>query len=233
MKLIKRLILSILVACLIIAIGYLFIQYLNYQQLIKEKPLEQVIETVQSKDDYVSYDDISFWLVQSVVSGEDKRFFDRSGLDFRALARSIFVNIKEQRFVQGGSTIPQQLAKVLYFDMNQSLDEKVQQVFFLYDLEAKYSKEEIFEIYINSIYLGQGYTGIYQASTGYFNVLPIELDLNESSLLAGLIPAPSVYNPVDNPEIAKEKQVYILQVLLDRDIITPQQFNEVIKKAPN
>lgn len=207
----------------------IYFSYCNhhYQQMKKEKPIESIVLSIQNQEDFIKIDEVSDEFIKSLVATEDRRFYNRSGFDFRALFRAILTNIETGQLVQGGSTIPQQVGKLLYFDHVQTLEEKVIQVFIMYDLESLYSKDEILELYINSIYFGSGYTGIKEASLGYFHSNPLDLDYPKASLLAGIIPAPSVYDPTINFDLAKQRQRAVLISLRDVYGLTQQQIDEI------
>ena len=113
--------------------------------------------------------------------------------------------------MEGGSTITQQLAKNMYFGQDKDLTRKVAEVFVAMELERDYSKEEIFELYVNAIYFGDGYYDVASASRGYFGKEPEEMSDYECTLLAGIPNAPSVYAPTKNPELAAKRQLKVLE----------------------
>ncbi len=212
--------LKIFVFCMVMLILFGGYCYIEYQEIINDTPLDIKVNQTRANPDFLELAEINETFISSLVASEDRRFFERRGFDFRAFVRSVLVNLKSGKLLQGGSTIPQQVAKLLYFDHDQDLKEKVLQVFVMYDLEARYSKDEVLELYINSIYFGSGYTGIKQASLGYFNTTPIDLDWPEASLLAGIIPASSIYDPTLNFNLAKQRQQAVLMSLVDVEILS-------------
>ncbi len=222
-----KIFLRILLVLLVIVGLYLSYCFYQYQQIKEDRPLSELVSEIQSNPDFVKIDKINETFIQSVVATEDRRFFDRSGFDMRAFLRAVSTNIQQGELVQGGSTIPQQVGKLLYFDHVQTLDEKVIQVYIMYDLEAQYSKDEILELYLNSIFFGQGYYGIKQASNGYYQVEPSELNWAQSSLLAGVIAAPSAYEPRTNYDLAKQRQVAVLISLRDVYGLSQQQIDGI------
>ena len=149
--------------------------------------------------------------VNAVVAVEDKRFFRHPGIDFLAVGRALLHDIQAGRYVEGGSTITQQLAKNLYFSQEKQLTRKIAEVFVALDLERSYSKEEIFELYVNSIYFGDGYYGIGSASMGYFELEPSKMSDYESTLLAGVPNAPSRYAPSKYLDRAEKRQLQVLR----------------------
>lgn len=229
-KKIFKIILRIFLVLSIIVGVFLGFNYYQYQQMIKEKPLEPLVNNLRNNPDFLTIDEISQEFLDALVATEDRRFYSRKGFDFKALARSILVNIEQGKLVQGGSTIPQQVGKLLYFDHDQDLNEKVIQVFIMYDLESLYDKDEILELYVNSIYFGSGYTGIKQAAEGYFNTSAKDLDWSQATLLAGIIPAPSVYDPRLNMKLAKERQYAVLLSLQSTKKLTKAQADEIYKQ---
>lgn len=226
-----KVILIILLFLTILATTFVGYNYFQYQKIKEDKPIESLVYVIRNNPDYLSIDEVNQTFLDSIVASEDRRFYHRTGIDFRALARSIVTNIKEGELVQGGSTIPQQVGKLLYFDHDQDLSEKVIQVFIMYDLESRYEKDEILELYINMIYYGSGYTGIKQASHGYFNTNPSDLNWAQSSLLAGIVPAPSVYDPSINFELAKQRQFAVLLSLQAVEILSEQEAKDIYNQS--
>ncbi|MCG6115405.1 MAG: PBP1A family penicillin-binding protein [Mesorhizobium sp.] len=153
-------------------------------------------------------------LVDAVLAIEDRRFFDHMGIDPQGIARAFVRNIGAGQVVQGGSTITQQLVKVLYLEHDRTLRRKVQETFISFWLEAKLGKEEILTRYLNSIYLGAGATGVPAAARVYFDKEVGDLTLEESALIAGVIRAPSALNPRNNPEGARERAAVVLGAMV-------------------
>lgn len=222
-----KIVLRIFIVIMVILGLYLSYCFYQYQQIKADRPLNELVQQIQSNPDFVTIDEINETMIKSVVATEDRRFYNRNGFDMRAFLRAISTNIQEGEFVQGGSTIPQQVGKLLYFDHLQTLEEKVIQVFVMYDLEDQYTKDEILELYLNSIFFGQGYHGIKQASNGYYQIDPSELNWAQSSLLAGVIAAPSAYEPRTNFDLAKQRQVAVLISLRDVYDLSQQQIDQI------
>ena len=127
--------------------------------------------------------------------------------------------------MQSGSTITQQLSKNIFFDNSKTIDRKLKEIFMAFRIEHHYSKEEIIEAYLNSIYFGHGIYGIESASNYYFNKKSIDLSIAETALLIGIINAPSIYSPFINYEKSIEKQTQILNLLKNNNTITkPRRF---------
>ena len=134
--------------------------YFEYKQAINNMSIDKKIEEIRNNENYVRFDNIDKDFVNAIISVEDHRFYEHNGLDFISIARATIKNIQAGKIVQGGSTITQQLAKNLYLNGDREFSRKVSEVFLVNDLEKKYSKNEIFEIYANIINYGNGYTGI-------------------------------------------------------------------------
>ncbi|PKM63579.1 MAG: penicillin-binding protein [Firmicutes bacterium HGW-Firmicutes-20] len=201
--------------------------YVQYRIVIEETPLIEAIAKVQTSNDYVVLKDIDPFFLQAVVAVEDRRFYQRQGLDIRALGRAMWTNIKNLELLEGGSTIGQQVGKNLYFDYRFNILRKIAEVFLLFDIEKTISKDETLELYVNMNYYGDGYTGIKRASMGYFNRLPSELTLGQASLLAGLPHSPSRFQLSNHFERAKVRQKKVLGDMVDLNIITQQQAEKI------
>ncbi|MDP2814779.1 MAG: transglycosylase domain-containing protein [Erysipelotrichaceae bacterium] len=201
--------------------------YVQYRIVIGETPLTEAIANVQASENYVFLEDIDPFFLQAVVAVEDRRFYQRQGLDIRSLGRAVWTNLKNFDFLEGGSTIGQQVGKNLYFDFRFNVLRKIAEVFLLYDIEKTISKDETLELYVNMNYYGDGYTGIKRASVGYFGKLPSELSLGQSSLLAGLPQSPSRFQLSNHFERAKARQKKVLGDMVDLEIITQQQADEI------
>ena len=198
-----------------------------YKSAVKNVPLEQKVIEVTSKNNYVEIQDISDYLKKYVVNVEDKRFYNHNGIDFIAIVGSLISNINVGYYKYGASTITQQLAKNMYFSNEKKLTRKIAEMFVAFELEREYSKDDILEMYLNIIYFGNNYYGINEASYGYFNVSPKNLNKYQSSLLAGVPQAPSVYN-LNNKESKSMKKRYfsVLNRLVDRGSITSDEREE-------
>ena len=139
-------------------------------------------------------------LAQAVVAIEDRRFFKHKGFDGRGLLRAMTVNLRKGRFVQGGSTLTQQLAKNLFLTPERTIDRKIKELILAFWLEHKFTKEDLLSIYLNRVYLGSGTYGVEAASQRYFGISARDLGVYQSAILAGLLRAPSRLNPAYNLE---------------------------------
>ena len=175
----------------------------------------------------VRLEDVPPALVAALVITEDKAFFEHWGISFRGIARAMLANVKAGRFVQGGSTLTQQLVKNFFLTNERTLPRKIQEAFMALLLELHYSKEEILQAYLNEVYLGQAgrrsINGFGLAARFYFGKSVKELDLGEVATLVGLVKGASYYNPRRNPERAKERRDLILGLMADNNVISDAQ----------
>lgn len=223
MKIIKKILIFLFIILIIVFSILFIIGYSYYTKVLKEKPLLDRVNEITSKENFVKFADMSEFYRNSVVAVEDHRYYDHGPVDFIAIGRAIFTNIKNGELQEGGSTITQQVAKNIVFSQEQSLLRKLGEIFASFDLEKNYSKNQIFELYVNTAYFGDGYYGIYDASYGYYNKNPKDLNLDESSMLAGIPNAPSLYSPNVNLNLAKKRQVHVIKKLQEYGYITQEQ----------
>ena len=223
MKFIRKLLFTIILIIIIICSIILLIGKNYYNKALKEKPLITKIDEVTGKENFVKFEDMSADYRNAVISVEDHRFYDHGPVDFIAIGRAIFTNVKNKELQEGGSTITQQVAKNIIFSQDKSWVRKVGEIFASYDLEKNYSKKEIFELYVNTAYFGDGYYGIYDASYGYYNKSPKDLNLDEASMLAGVPNAPSLYSPNVNLNLAKKRQAHVIKKMQEYGYITQEQ----------
>lgn len=223
MKFIRKLLISLIILIIIICSILFLIGHSYYSKALKEKPLITRVDEITSQENFVKFEDMSSYYRNAVISVEDHRFYDHGPVDFIAIARAIFTNIKNGELQEGGSTITQQVAKNVVFNQEATWVRKIAEIFAAYDLEKNYTKKEIFELYVNTAYFGDGYYGIYEASYGYYNKSPKNLNLDEASMLAGVPNAPSVYAPTVNPDLAKKRQYHVLNTMLEYGYITKDE----------
>lgn len=178
--------------------------------------------------DITNYAELPLYLVDGLVATEDRRFFKHHGFDIFGISRAMIANIRAGYIKQGGSTITQQLAKMLLQNSEKTLKRKVQELLLSIYLETKFTKEEILMMYLNKAYFGAGKYGIKSASKFYFNKEVYELDLEESAMLIGLLKAPSKYSPQNNPVLSKERTRQILKNMYDADFIAEDEYNKYI-----
>src|SRR5213596_2296717 len=162
-------------------------------------------------------------LRDAVIATEDRRFYSHFGVDPIGVARAIYQNWRRGRIVEGGSTITQQLAKVLFLTPDKSLERKLKEAVLALLLERRYSKNRILELYLNQIYFGQGAFGVEAAARTFFGKSVGELTLAESALLAGLPKAPATYSPFDHPDAAKRRRNTVLTRMVETGALKPDQ----------
>ena len=184
--------------------------------------VDRKVATVVSKKDYVTIDKIPDNLKQAIVSVEDNRFYSHHGFDIEGIARASLVNLQYGRIEEGASTITQQLVKNLFLSQDQTFDRKAEELLLALDMEARYSKDEILELYLNTIYFGSNYYGIRQASIGYFGKEPSRLILPEAAMIAGLPNAPSLYSPYVDFMMSKKRQIIVLDSMVRTGAITKE-----------
>lgn len=175
--------------------------------------LKQAVEKALPRKEYTSLYNITPAMQQAMISIEDNRFYSHWGFDFPGILRATLVNLQYGRIEEGASTITQQLIKNLFLSHEQSFGRKADELLLALDMEARYSKDDILELYLNSIYFGSDFYGITEASRGYFGKRPAELTLAEGALLAGLPNAPSLYSPYVDYHLAKKRQSLVLDAM--------------------
>ena len=227
MKILKKLLLIIFIAIVVVIVFLGINGYIAYNDALKEISLEDKVKQIREDEMFTPLDDVSIDFKNAIVAVEDHRFYSHSGVDFIGTARAIFVNVKTSSLSQGGSTITQQLAKNMYFSNNTDIMRKIAEIFIAIDLEHNYSKDEILELYINHIYYGDGYYCIGDASFGYFDKAPIDMTKYESTLLAGVPNAPSVYAPTINLDLAEKRQNKVLNSMLEYGFLTEEEVNSI------
>ncbi len=168
----------------------------------------------------VDLDQVPKLLRQAFIDTEDARFYSHHGVDPQAIVRAFVANVTEGHVAQGGSTITQQLAKVLLLTPERTLDRKIKEALLAVRIERQFSKEEILEMYLNQIYFGSGAYGIASAAQTYFGKRPAELTLGEMAILAGLPKAPSGFNPRLHPKRAWQRRAVVLARMYDEHDIT-------------
>ena len=226
-----------------ISAGFLFLYYSNH--LPDFEPLKErnpnAYSIVYSEEDEVigkfmmdnripiPYERIPKPLVQAFVAAEDADFFEHGGIDYKAIARAMFRNMMAGRIVQGGSTITQQVAKSFFLTPRRSLLRKLKEVAYAFGLEKTFKKEEILNLYLNNIYLGNGAYGVEAASESYFNKRIEQLNLAEMAMIAGLVKAPSRYSPINNLKRAKERQTYVLHRMSELRYISQEQEERTLR----
>ncbi|WP_337464947.1 penicillin-binding protein 1A [Acidaminococcus timonensis] len=186
-----------------------------------------LITTVDSEEDRipVTIDKTPKNLQHAFLAAEDIRFYEHGGIDFRGIGRAIYTYFRWGE-VQGGSTITQQLAKNYFLTQEQTLSRKLHEAFIALQIEQKYTKNEILEMYMNQIYFGQGSYGVETAANTYFGKHVQDLDLAQCAMIAGIPKSPNYYSPLSNPKAAKERQKTVLEQMAKYGFITKEQADE-------
>ena len=227
MKLFKKILVILFILILVAGTVCFIIGYSTYSKALDEKPLITRIEEIENSDNFVTFSKLPKNYLNAVVAVEDHRFYDHGPIDLIAIARAIWVNVTNWELREGGSTITQQLAKNVVLSQEETASRKLGEVIAAFDIEKNYSKDEILTLYVNTCYFGDGYYGIYEASMGYYNKEPKDLNLDEASMLAGVPNAPSVYAPTVNPDLARKRQEHVLEKMVEYGYITQEEANSI------
>jgi len=173
--------------------------------------------------------DLPQYVPDAIISTEDRRFYSHFGFDIISFTRAMLTNIFLRRYAQGGSTITQQVAKNLFLTPNKNIKRKIQELMLAFWLEHKFTKEQILTLYLNRVYLGSGTYGIEAASQKYFQKSSRDLNLKEAAVIAGMLKAPSRYNPIASEKRAVERAKVVLQNMVNNNAITPMQMENALK----
>ena len=196
MKLLKKL-LALMIVLFLLACGYLgYKGYQDYETALSAMSMEAMEQKIQSIGNYTKLENLPETYVKAVLAVEDKRFYRHFGIDLIATCRAFVNDIKAMAPVEGGSTITQQLAKNQYFSQEKKITRKIAELFMAFKIEQSFTKDKILEMYVNSIFFGNNYYCVGD---------------DECTMLAGIPNAPSVYNPVVNPELARQRQQQVIR----------------------
>ena len=217
---------AVMAGCVLIGRGYQM-----YQAALTQQSLESKVEEIQSDPGYTELSGLPEMYLNAVVAVEDHRFEQHFGIDLIAIGRAAWNNLTTWSLREGGSTITQQLAKNMYFTQEKSFIRKIAEMFMAFRLESSYTKDEILELYVNSIYFGDGYYGIKEACEGYFHTTPDQLTKAQATMLAGLPQAPANYQLSDGYELAKKRQKQVLEAMVEQEIITEKEMRTIYKEA--
>lgn len=183
-----------------------------------------------SFSEVIYLDDLPYYVPAAVVDVEDRRYYSHFGFDVIGFVRASLTNIIRKRYAQGASTITQQVAKNLFLTPEKSIKRKVQELILAFWLESKFTKEQILTLYLNRVYLGAGTYGIEAASNRYFGKSSRDLSLKEASIIAGMLKAPSRYNPVYYPEKALGRSKVVLNLMFDHGTITKAEMQKALNE---
>jgi penicillin-binding protein 1A len=167
----------------------------------------------------------------AVIAIEDQRFYDHTGLDLRALLRAAYIDATTGEIVEGGSTITQQLVKQVYVGSEETLDRKIREAYLAWQMEHRFTKEQILTKYLNTVYFGNGAYGIMAASRTYFDKEPIDLTLEEAAFLAGTIAAPVTYDPLIRPGRARNRRNRVLTRMFELRMIDATSYTLATRSA--
>ena len=222
----------VLVVLILLSIALLFVGngYTMYKEAIESIPLEEKVNQIREKENYTKLSELPQIYIDAVVSVEDHRFYQHPGIDVIAIGRAFINDIIAMRYVEGGSTITQQLAKNIYFTQEKKMTRKIAEMFMAFQIERNLSKEEILELYLNTSYFGDEYDTVKEASKGYFGKEPNEMTDGECVMLAGIPNAPSVYAPTVNPDLAKQRQKQVLDKMVKYEYLTQEEADTIYEE---
>ena len=200
----------------------------SYEILSSDK---KILRKLSRKFDILdNQNSIPVFLKYSFISGEDKRFFYHNGIDLIGLSRAFISNIQSGYFKEGGSTITQQVARLIFLNNDLNFQRKFKEIIISLLLDLRFNKNQILKLYLNNIYLGSGAYGVNEASQVYFGKLITELTLSEIALIAGLAPAPSIYSPYENIDLAIKNRNKILKSMYIDGHISLEDRDEALKE---
>lgn len=228
MKVIKRtfIILFILIVICLVVLG--LYGYTLYEEKIKEQPIADKISDIENGYYFVSLNEVPKEYLNAIIAVEDRRFKEHGAIDIIGIARAIVSNMTSGKLQEGGSTITQQVAKNLYFIYEDNVvRRKIAEMFMAIELENRYSKDDVLELYINTIYFGDGYYGIKQACEGYLNKEPCDMNLAESTMMAGIPNAPSAYAPTVNATLCMQRQKKVISSMVENGYLTEEQADSI------
>ncbi len=181
------------------------------------------LESRVHREKFVPYDKIPDLLKKGIIATEDRRYYDHGAVDIIGVARALITNSMAGETLEGGSTIAQQTVKNIFLSNDRTMTRKLEELALAVQLERNYSKEEILELYLNTIYFGHGAYGVGEASRVYFGKEPKALDLSQCAMLAGLPQAPSAYDPISHPQEGAKRMTTVLALMAQEGYITPEE----------
>ena len=232
-RFVKRLLSCLLLAALFVLVvigGTLGVQgWRLYRATAAQKPIAGLYDEISSRPGFASCDQLPQTYIDAVISVEDSRFEKHHGIDPAAIVRALWADLRTRSLAEGGSTLTQQLAKNELFTQDKHLARKAAEMLAAFDLEKAYSKQQIFEMYANTIYFGNGCYGITQAAEGYFGKEPAQLTDAEAVFLAGLPNAPSLY--ASSPDLALKRTQTVLKRMVKCRVLTQMQADAIAEEA--
>lgn len=230
MKTFVKIVLTISLVIISVAVVVVGNGYDMYKEALNKMSLEEKVATIRKNENYTKIEEVPKIYKNAVISVEDHRFYRHCGIDIIAIVRAMINDIKAMDFVEGGSTITQQLAKNMYFTQEKKITRKIAEIFMAFEIEKNYSKDNILELYLNTSYYGDGYYTVKEACKGYFNKKLNQMTDYEAILLAGIPNAPSVYSPTKNPELARKRQKQVMEKMIKHDYLSKEEANYIIKQ---
>ncbi|MCI8272708.1 MAG: transglycosylase domain-containing protein [Clostridia bacterium] len=228
MKVIKKIVIVIFLIGLFIGAIIIYKGYTIYKTALNEISVKDKLEELREHENYARIEDISDFYLDAVVAVEDHRFYKHGAVDPIAIMRAVWTNVKSFKLKEGGSTITQQVAKNIYFTQEKTALRKISEIFMAYEIERQCDKDTILEMYVNTSFFGKGYYGIKEASEGYYDKAPIDMNKYEGSMLAGVPNAPSIYAPTKNPDLASQRQRQVLDKMVKYEYITDKEKDEIL-----
>ncbi|NLV82582.1 MAG: PBP1A family penicillin-binding protein, partial [Synergistaceae bacterium] len=205
----------------------------NLATVLYDRNGQIITHLFQENRRWVKLDDVSIWMVKAILAAEDDKFYEHSGIRPTAIFRAALVDFFFRGALQGGSTITQQLTRNLFLSKEKTIVRKAKEAVLAIRLEKIYSKDQILEMYLNTIYMGHGAYGIDAAAQIYFQKKPKDLDLTESAILAGLVAAPEKYSPFKSASNSLVRRKYVLKRMLDLDWASKADYDKSIKETPS
>ncbi len=220
--------------------AYYYVQPgLPQAETIRDIPL-QIPLRIFSRDGYlieeigqrrrvlIEYDDVPAHVVEAFIAAEDRRFFEHPGIDYVGVSRALFQLVTTGRVEAGGSTLTQQLARDYFLNLDPTLDRKFKEAALAVKIEQQFTKQQILELFLNKMFFGQRAYGVAAASQVFFNKPLADINVAEAATLAGVLPAPSRYNPVRSPASAERRRGYVLGRMLDLGFIDRPAYEEAM-----
>ena len=231
MKWIKRILLFIVLIIVIVVIVIFLNGKKMYDSVLEQSSLAETIEEIQNDEDYVKIEDLPEYYINAVVAVEDHRYYSHGAIDIIAIGRALWVNITNFSLQEGGSTITQQVAKnILFIEETDVLARKAAEILAAIDLEENYTKDEILELYVNTIYFGDGYYGIKEACNGYLDIEPSEMTLYDATMMAGIPNAPSIYAPTVNPDLTRSRQEKVVACMVEYGYLSQEEADDLLEE---
>ena len=231
---------STVIAATVVGAYYYVAPSLPAAETIRDIPLQiplrifsrdgRLIEEVgERRRILVTYDDLPDFVVDAFVAAEDGRFWEHPGIDYQGILRAAWLLLKSGEISGGGSTITQQLARDYFLTREQVFTRKIREAFLAYKIEQEFTKEEIMALFLNKMFFGQRAYGVAAAAQVYYGKPLAEINIAEAATLAGVLPAPSEYNPVRSPANADMRRRYVLNRMHELDYIDERQLNEALE----